>query len=1166
MKNFNKSLEKNVEINLQPRGNSEKSQSSHYCENADVKVLSEDATQSTDSGCEPRDTIVDNVEQDSRHEDGNISDNEHNPAENQISYITMKIVAFLNARHYMVFADKKGKTHGHSWQLQAEARVPVRYDSFLKFEDLDKLLNKLLTPYQRNVLNEVYPFDIIEPLTENISAYFFNTLSDALNNLEVELVKLTVWENPTKGIEITERLPQYFSSQDHKSVPVSVVCESIIEAAITSDTDDSALLNIADTERAVEQSTDMLVPGEMAEPSQKIQGNTEPNNSSQSGGNNVQGQQTTIFAHDNGKILNSLKHDNVEPEGDLKTVSYPLWKILISILILTGAAIWAYWPIISAPLSQAYPYGYDSWCHLLKTEFLVQEIQQGNIYPHFFQYWHNGVEPFRYWGPLSYYAMALAYFITQNIFTATNLYIFACALLGGIAWLVFSKRIGLIQATAGGIIWIFWVDNLKEAFRVGNYPRLLAICILPLLTECFLRVLEEKRYLFPMIICVVSIHMVVLCHAMIAAIYCVSLMMVAIFLWLNNGIQLKSVIRGGLTLTLGILSSSWWLIPSLKGGVVGFTQEAAGGAVRFVTVNEAFNPISMVAANYMGISLVVAIALILLFWRSYPKWAKALSLCGILLILLSLPQFKAIQNALPLHHLLWPLRFSSFWSLALILAVLSLPDISKARKYVRVNTSKIIIAIVFLCLFLDSYHSLTMLGHTVSESLSYKVGSISGKLIDSTLPESDTLKPVFNSIGNYSGWRVATLDISRLGSSPSFFLTHDLNREQVFGWAWQGAQTANNVMLLNTALEKGWYPFLLQRIGYMGGTDLLTLDSRINNYEEFAKIAQEAGYSNVFKQGAVSHWHGLNKPYLPVIKKECLAIGKYASIYAMQFPSLVIGNSIKVDDYTLDQLKQYKVIVLTGIDWSSRDAAEKLIKKYAISGGRVIVDLNGFPNDVLSRQPMFLGVYGEPISLTGSLDISTGQEKSELLPFDMKDWRAISPQHLDTIEIAFPHYGNKAALIGSRRLPDVPAIYYIGANLAYHCFLTHDPAGIKILENVLQVPSNYTPNRVIELTNYMAQKDGYSMVYDIKEDCEVIIPVAALDGMQAYIDGDLIQSSVCENLVQMTLPAGKHSLDIKLHKDSIYKFGEYISLFAITLVIGWIYLLRRGRYRLRCIS
>lgn len=78
---------------------------------------------------------------------------------NNPALITMKLVAFLNAKHYMVFGNKKGATHGHSWQFQVETAVSVQDSSFVKFEDLDRYINKMIAPYQRSVLNEVAPFD-----------------------------------------------------------------------------------------------------------------------------------------------------------------------------------------------------------------------------------------------------------------------------------------------------------------------------------------------------------------------------------------------------------------------------------------------------------------------------------------------------------------------------------------------------------------------------------------------------------------------------------------------------------------------------------------------------------------------------------------------------------------------------------------------------------------------------------------------------------------------------------------------------------------------------------------------------------------------------------------------------------------------------------------------
>lgn len=403
--------------------------------------------------------MIDGFSSKERNNDLNI---EYSDAEQQISYITMKIVAFLNARHYMVFADKKGKPHGHSWQLQAEARVPVKYNSFIKFEDLDKLLNKLLAPYQRSILNEVPPFDRIEPLTENISVYFFNSLYDALENLDVDLVRLSVWENPTKGIEITERLPQYFSSQDNKSVPASVIEKTLNEAAPGLDNADS--LSTSPPPSNLEQDINEINGGILSgdEPISEelvttdiIPEHNHPSevtdridNEKQAESENAPHSSWPERVMERIKTYLSLGGSSVEEQ--VEHSPYPLWQIILAILVISGVAIWAYWPLLNAPLYKVYPWGSDTWGHLFKAQFLYREILNGNYYPQFMADWYNGCQPFRYWAPLPYYVLALLHHFTQNIFVAGNYYIFFCALLGGTGCLLLARRIGLWPAVMLG--------------------------------------------------------------------------------------------------------------------------------------------------------------------------------------------------------------------------------------------------------------------------------------------------------------------------------------------------------------------------------------------------------------------------------------------------------------------------------------------------------------------------------------------------------------------------------------------------------------------------------------------------------------------------------------------------------------------------------------------
>lgn len=105
----------------------------------------------------------------------------------------------------MSFGEKQGHLHAHSWQVQIEAHVPSEKEELIAFAKVFDQVKKTMVLYENKVLNEEYPFQRIQPTTENISLYFYNLLEDALAEVGLGLGKVTVWEPPTRGIEVTNR-------------------------------------------------------------------------------------------------------------------------------------------------------------------------------------------------------------------------------------------------------------------------------------------------------------------------------------------------------------------------------------------------------------------------------------------------------------------------------------------------------------------------------------------------------------------------------------------------------------------------------------------------------------------------------------------------------------------------------------------------------------------------------------------------------------------------------------------------------------------------------------------------------------------------------------------------------------------------------------------------
>lgn len=89
------------------------------------------------------------------------------------------------------------RLHGHNWrvELHVEAEKLDSNGLAIDFKLLKTELNKVVEGLDHRYLNEIEPFDTLNPSAENLAKYIFDTLSPGLNdgNLRVCLVRL--WES-----------------------------------------------------------------------------------------------------------------------------------------------------------------------------------------------------------------------------------------------------------------------------------------------------------------------------------------------------------------------------------------------------------------------------------------------------------------------------------------------------------------------------------------------------------------------------------------------------------------------------------------------------------------------------------------------------------------------------------------------------------------------------------------------------------------------------------------------------------------------------------------------------------------------------------------------------------------------------------------------------------
>lgn len=104
----------------------------------------------------------------------------------------------------------KGKCeslHGHRFKVVVKI-VNAKIDNIGLAYDFTKLKSQLkiiLDKFDHTSLNDVPPFDKINPSSENIASTIYGELKSVLKDVPVNLDSIEVWESPNSGVEYRER-------------------------------------------------------------------------------------------------------------------------------------------------------------------------------------------------------------------------------------------------------------------------------------------------------------------------------------------------------------------------------------------------------------------------------------------------------------------------------------------------------------------------------------------------------------------------------------------------------------------------------------------------------------------------------------------------------------------------------------------------------------------------------------------------------------------------------------------------------------------------------------------------------------------------------------------------------------------------------------------------
>jgi 6-pyruvoyltetrahydropterin/6-carboxytetrahydropterin synthase len=120
---------------------------------------------------------------------------------------TISVEQHFDAAHALRgYQGKCEALHGHRFRVVVRVKaskldnIGLAYD----FIELKGKLKAVLEQFDHSLLNDVPPFDKLNPSSENIASTIYGEMKSALKEAPVIIDSVEVWESPESGVEYRE--------------------------------------------------------------------------------------------------------------------------------------------------------------------------------------------------------------------------------------------------------------------------------------------------------------------------------------------------------------------------------------------------------------------------------------------------------------------------------------------------------------------------------------------------------------------------------------------------------------------------------------------------------------------------------------------------------------------------------------------------------------------------------------------------------------------------------------------------------------------------------------------------------------------------------------------------------------------------------------------------
>ncbi|NBQ34125.1 MAG: 6-carboxytetrahydropterin synthase QueD [Gammaproteobacteria bacterium] len=119
----------------------------------------------------------------------------------------LKIVTDFAAAHSLRdYPGNCSRLHGHNWGVEVKVQSEVLDETgiAIDFREIKNQTKEVAERLDHFYLNDIKPFDEINPTAENIAKYFFDELKKLINTDTVSVKEVTIWETPRSAVTYSE--------------------------------------------------------------------------------------------------------------------------------------------------------------------------------------------------------------------------------------------------------------------------------------------------------------------------------------------------------------------------------------------------------------------------------------------------------------------------------------------------------------------------------------------------------------------------------------------------------------------------------------------------------------------------------------------------------------------------------------------------------------------------------------------------------------------------------------------------------------------------------------------------------------------------------------------------------------------------------------------------